>query len=145
VAAILPGEFAQEGWPPQRGEAVTVVGGRQAAELGVDEHHPSARLDGHVVDVEVARRVADAGDVQAVVAVVGGPGSQDVFEAPELVERGHPQSLAVAPQPHTSLERLLEHGEPAVGGDADQDELAALVRGDGQTDTLLGEPGRELT
>ena len=83
--------------------------------LRVDEHHPAARLDGDVVDVEVAGGVADAGHVEAVVALVELAGREHVLEAPELVERAQPQRLAVGPQAHAAVEGALEDGEPAVG------------------------------
>jgi len=81
---------------------------RQAAERGGHEYHPAVAVHGDVVNVEVARGVADLRDVQPVASLVDFAGPQRVLEAPQLVQGIHPQSLAVGPQPHAAAEGALE-------------------------------------
>jgi hypothetical protein len=50
----------------------------------------------------------------------------------------------VGAQAHGAVEGALDHGEPSVGLEADQEQLAGLVGGEGEAQPLLGEPGREL-
>ena len=144
MAAVLGGQPAQERRPPQRREAVALVERRQAAEARVDEDDPAAGLDGDVVDVEVAGGVADARDVEPIAALVELARPQDVLEAPELVERTHPQRLAVAPQAHAAVEGALEDRQRAVRAAAEEEQLADLVGREGQADVVVGQPAREV-
>ncbi len=70
MTAVFSGESAHEGRPPDRCEAVALRQGRQAIESRVDEDEPSARLFGDVMHVEVAGRVADAGDVELIASLM---------------------------------------------------------------------------
>ena len=144
VAAVLGGELRDEGRPPQRREAVRRARPRQAGEERVDEDRPPARVDRDVVDVEVAGGVAHLRHVEPVVARLRLARAEHVLEAPELVERAHPQRLAVAGQAHAAVEGALEDRQPAVGLQADQEQLAGLVGGEGEARALLGEPREEL-
>jgi hypothetical protein len=47
-------------------------------------------------------------------------------------------------QAHGAVKGALGHGEPAIGVQADQEQLAGLVGGEGEREALLGQPGREL-
>jgi hypothetical protein len=115
-----------------------------AAEQGVDEHRPAASVNCDVVDIEVARGPAQLGHVDAVVALVRLSGRQRILEPPELVEAAHYEPIRARPEAHAPLERAVEDRQPAIGLQAEQEQLAGLVGGEGEAGFLLGEPRREL-
>src|SRR5207248_10883112 len=98
-----------------------------------------------VVNVQVARRVTDLGNVQSIVALVQLARAQDVLEAPELVLGTRPQGLTVAPQSHAAVEGPFDHSQPAVWVPAQDEEFTCLVRSEGKADLLFGQPCRQVT
>lgn len=144
VAAILRCQLAQEGGPPQWCEAGLVAKRGQAAEAGVDEDHSAARLHRDVMDIKVAGRVTDSGHVEPIRAVVELARRQRVFEPPKLEDRTEPKCLAIAIQTHTTIEGAFEHRHPPIGLQAEEEELTRLIGREGQAETLLGQPGREM-
>ena len=103
---------------------------------------PSAR---DVVDVEIAGGVRQLGHVEAIVALVRLAGRQRVVEAPELVEGAHQQPLGAGPEAHAALEGAIEDRQPAVRLEAEQEQLAGLVGGEGEAYPLLSQPSGELS
>src|SRR5439155_1897137 len=101
-----------------------------------DEDQATPGLDRQVVNVEIAGGIAAARHVEAVAALVQLPRPEDVLETPQLVERTEPQGLTVAPQPHAAVEGAFEHGQPAIGMPAQEEQFAGLVGGEGQADPL---------
>src|SRR5215471_3923027 len=114
--------------------------GGQAAKLGVYEYDTAIGLNDDIVNVEVAGGVANPGDVETVVAIMEISGQEDVLETPELIERTHPQCLAIGPQPHTAVEGSFENTQAAVAVQPDKYQLAGLVGGAGQANPLVGQP-----
>jgi hypothetical protein len=72
-------------------------------------------------------------------------GLEQVLEAPELEGGAEPQRLAIAPQAHRAVEAAGVDREAAIELEADEEERAGLVGGEGQRCALAGEPGGELT
>src|SRR5262249_10238498 len=87
VTAVLSGGAARAGGPPQRREVAALAQRGQAAELGVHEYQPATGFHGHVVDIEIPRRVANPGNIEPITTLVQLAGAQDVLEAPELIQR----------------------------------------------------------
>ena len=116
----------------------------EAGEQRVDEHHAAVGHDRHVVDVEIARGPGELRHVEAIVTLMRLAGRQHVVEPPELVERREIELAAVRAEAHGPVEGALEDGEAAVGLEAEQEELAGLIGGEGQGQPLLGHPGGEL-
>jgi len=120
------------------------LGSARQGEQGVDEHHPAVGADREVVDVEVAGGPGELRHVEPVVALVRLAGLERVVEAPELVEGREVELAAVRGQAHGAVEAALEQGQPSVRLQAEQEQLAGLVGGAGESDVLLGQPGGEL-
>jgi hypothetical protein len=97
------------------------------------------------MDVEVAGGPGQLGHVDAVVALMRLARRQRIVEAPELVERAHQEPLRARPQAHAALEGAIEDRQLAVRPQAEQEQLAGLVGGEGEAEPLLGQPGGELT
>ena len=144
MAAVLRRQFTDERRFPHRPEAMPFAGGGETAEQGIDENHPAVGVDGDVVDVEIAGGVADLGNVEPVVALVCLSRCQRVLEPPELIQRGHPQTVTVRAQPHAAAEGALEDRESSVGLQPDQEQLAHLIGGERQAQPLLRQPRGEL-
>lgn len=102
-------------------------------------------VDRHVMDVDIAGSVADLGHEQPVMAAIGLAGGEHVLHPPDLVERTHPDRLAVRPEPHTAVEGAFEDRQPPVRVEADQKQLSRLIGRERQTDALFGEPVGELS
>ena len=132
VAAVLGRQPRDEARMPDRRKTVRGARPRQAGEQRVDEDGVAGGVERDVVHVDVAGDVAHLRDVEAVEAVVRLPGLQHVLEAPELIERAHPQRLAISAEPHAPLERALEDGKAPVGLEAEEEELARLIGGERQ-------------
>ena len=144
MTAIFRRQFAQKGWLPQWNKAVPLAGGRQATKQSVDEDDLTVGIDRYVVNVEVPRDVADLGDVDPVKPIHNLTGLQRIFETPELIQRRHPQRLAVTPQTEAAIEGPLEQRQSAIGLRTDQKELSRLVSRKRQAQLLLCQPGGEL-
>src|SRR4029450_3300411 len=56
----------------------------------------------------------------------------------------HPQALPIRPQAHAAVEGTLEDRQPAVRLQADEHDLAGLIRGEGERQVALAQPLREL-
>jgi hypothetical protein len=141
VRAILRGEAGDPRRAPEGAEAVGFADGGEAGEEGVDEDRAALTVDGDVVDVEVAGGVADRWDIKAVVAVVALARGEVILEAGELVVGGEPEGLGGGVQAHAAAEAALVDGELVILGEAQQEELAGLVGGEGEAEPLLREPG----
>ena len=144
MTAVLGGQLAQKRRAPQRLETVRLADGGQAAEQGIDEDQLAVGIDRHVVDIEVARGVADLRQVKRVVAVLGFALGEQVLETPDLVQAAHPQPVGCCAQTHAAIEAALECGEFAIALQAQKEQLADLVGGQRDGKLLLGQPGKEL-
>lgn len=144
VAAVLGRQPVDEGGAPHWPEAGMLGQRGQAVETGHHEDGPSILAGGDVVDVDVAGCVPAHRHVEGVVALPCLPGLEEVLEAPELVERGQPERASGSrAEPHRARKRPLVDREPAIGPEADQEELAGLVGGEGEARLRAGEPGGE--
>ena len=120
--------------PPPRREAGRAVERAEAGEPGVDDPELVAGAPGHLVDLDVARDVAGAGQEAGVVPAgrveLGGHG-RDVDEFPDLDLGADGQPVAGQGHAHRRLE-AAEVGVEVVPLVADHHELAGLVGGDQQ-------------
>ena len=133
VAAILGRQPVDERRAPDRREARALRQRRDAVEARGDEDRLAGFVRGDVVDVDVAGGVAGHRHHHRVVAVLGRPRLEVILETPKLVERGHPEcALGADAHPHAAGKAALEDREPTVGLEADQEELAGLVGGEGE-------------
>ena len=144
VTAVLWRQPGDEARLPDWREAVRLTGRCQAGEQRRCEQRAAMAANGNVVNVEIARGVADLRNIECVVALVHLAVGDGVLEPPELEERGHPQRLAIAGQSHAAVEVALMDRLSAVRLQADQEQLAALLGGEGQAQPLVRQPFREL-
>ena len=120
--------------PPPRREAGRAVERAEAGEPGVDDPQLSAGAPGHLVDLDVARDVAGAGQEAGVVPagrVELGRHGRDIDELPDLDLGADGQPVAGQGHAHRGLE-AAEVGVEVVPLVADHHELAGLVGGDQQ-------------
>ena len=135
----------RKGGAPQRLEAVAVADRGQAAEQGIDEDRSAVAVYRDVVDVQIAGGVADLRDIETIVVVLGFALGEQVFETPDLVEAAHPESVGRGAEAHAAVEGAFEDGQFAAALEAQEEEFADLVGGEGERDFLLGQPGQHLT
>ena len=134
VAAVGRLQRRDERRPPARREAGRAVERAEAGEAGVDDPELAAGAPGHLVDLDVARDVAGAGQEAGVVPagrVEPGGDGRDVDELPDLDRGADGEPVAVEGQAHRGLEGA-EVGVEVVPLVADHHELAGLVGGDQQ-------------
>ena len=117
---------------------------REATEESVDEHHSSRVLDRDVMNVDITGRVSDLRNIDAVKAIRRLSGFEDVFKAPELIERRHPNGLSIGPKSQTAIESPLEDRQPTVRLQAQEKDFAGLIGRERETDFGLRQPRREL-
>ena len=67
-------------------------------------------------------------------------GTSFVFQAPELVERTHPNRATVDAETHAAVECPLENRNTPINPSADQKQLACLIRRKCQADVLFFQP-----
>src|SRR4051812_30727418 len=69
-----------------------------------------------------------------------------VIEAEDLVMRGEQETAAIGgnANPHATRKRALEHRELAIRPDAEQEELAGLIGGEGQAAARYMQPLHEM-
>ena len=143
MAAVLGREPGDEGRLPERLEAVRLAGRRDAGEQRVGEDDAAVAVEGEVVDVEVAGVMGELRhDRPHRSRRVGAP-SRGIDEGGNLVHRCDGEAAAGDGHPHRPVERALEDRQ-AVGVRvaADEEDLAALVGGEGEAAAGLGEPAR---
>lgn len=144
MAAILGRQARDERRAPHRLERMDDAVRREARVLGVDEQEAPGGIDAEFVHVEVGHRLSPPRHEEAVEMLVGALiGAEDVLEAPDLRETGEEQGLAVAGHPHGAQEVALVQRQGSVGRHADEVEVAALVRREGERASMHREPLRE--
>ena len=146
MAAILRRQLADEGRLPERPEAVAVAYRRHAREQRVDEHRPAVGREGHIVGVDIA---GDPRRVRREDRVVGAgrlSRRHDVVEALNLVVRREREGAAARrhAKPHAAREAALEHRQPPVALQSDQEDLAGLVGGEGEARPHARQPLGEV-
>ena len=127
-------------------EAVPVADRGDAGEQGVDEDRPAVRAEADVVRVEIAGHPGRVRRVDRVEALrVRLAGRQDIVEALDLILGGEREAAPVGAdaEPHAAREAALEHREPAVRLDPEQEQLARLIGGEGEAAAGPGQPGGE--
>ena len=85
AAAILGRLLAQKRRPPKGREARALRQSGEAPKARGDEDDAASAVDGDVVDIEVAGREADLGDIKAIMTLVRLPGLKQVLKVPELI------------------------------------------------------------
>jgi hypothetical protein len=133
---------------------VTLADRGEAAEERVHEHRPAGAAlrdvvpavvrNGNVMDVDIARGPGELRHVEAVVPLMRLARRQCVGKLPELVEAAHQKPLGARPESHAALEGAIEDRQLAIRLEAEQEQLARLVGGEGEAGLLLGQPRREL-
>ena len=103
----------------------------EAPEEGSDENDSPVVFDSNVVYIDVAGRVADPRNEEPVKPIIYLAGLKTVFKAPELKRGRGPNRLAVAPEPHASIESSFENREFVVHPEPNQEELSRLVGAEG--------------
>ncbi len=109
MTAVFVSDLADEVRSPQRLAAQTLADGSQAIQTRRCKGHATSFLDDDIVEVQVASRVASAGNVERVVTFVFSSRRKRIFKSPELILRTHPQRRGVRPKPHRSIERALKN------------------------------------
>ena len=144
VAAVLGGEPRDEGRLPQRLEAVGDAHRREAGEFGVDEDHPAGPVDAELVDVDVAGGLGVARHVEPVEILVGPlVRGEHVLEPPDLEQRADIEPRRGRVDAHRAHVILLVEGDLAARQQADQEQLAGLVGGEGEAAAVARQPVAE--
>jgi hypothetical protein len=73
---------------------------------------------------------------------MGLPGLERVVEAPELEQGAEVERRRAGAEAHGAVEGALEDRQPSIGLQADQEQLAGLVGGEGEARSPLREPCR---
>src|SRR6201989_3030496 len=100
MAAILRRQARDEAWTPDRPEALPRRRPGQEGEQRIDEERPAVAVDTEIVNVEIAGRVSELRHIKAIIAVMDLARLERILESPELIERRHPERLAIGPQTH---------------------------------------------
>lgn len=66
-------------------------------------------VDTEIMNIEIAGRIGQTRYVQRVIALVVLAEVEAIFEAPQLLERAHPQRALVGDKAHAAIECSLEH------------------------------------
>ena len=114
MAAVFGGELADEGGLPEGCEAAARAERGEAGEAGVDEDDAAGGFDSQIVGVDVAGGVADAWDVDAVVAFMEFAIAKGVLESPDLEVAGEPERAGIVladAQSHAAGEGAFEDGD----------------------------------
>src|SRR5436189_2424358 len=90
MAAILRHHLAHKGWPPQRRKTRAFGERRQTVKAGGDKDDATILINGEVVDIEVASRMADLRNVETIVSLMKLPGLQQILKSPQLVLSAQP-------------------------------------------------------
>src|SRR5208337_5464569 len=105
----------------QRHETIGPAECRKARIERIDEHDAARSLDAEFVDVDIARHLRVAGNVEAVEALIRiFAGTQHVFEPPDLVEGGEVYAVGFGVHAHGAYEMALMERQPPVRQYADQ-------------------------
>jgi len=112
VATIFSGQPAEEWRFPQWYETVRVAELRETAEQCIDEDDATAGFNGNVMDIQIARRLAQLRNIHSVIAGCNLSQRQNILKSPQLIQRRHPQRLPVSLQAEASIERAFKNRQP---------------------------------
>jgi hypothetical protein len=141
VAAILGGQSRDKGRLPDRPEAVPQIKRGETGIAGVDEYHPARVVDADFVHVEVAgglRIARHEGEIERLVGDLAGP--KHILEPPELKLGGEVKPPGLPGETHRPVEILLVERNRAVALNADQEQLAGLIGGEGEAGAVAQQP-----
>ncbi|GIW41394.1 MAG: hypothetical protein KatS3mg076_1971 [Candidatus Binatia bacterium] len=144
VAAVLGREARDERRLPDGAKAVAGTRRGQATVERVDEHGATFAVDGQVVNVEVPGGVGDSRHVESVVTpVLFAPGER-VLETPDLVAGAHVEVVVLREKAHGPFEVPFEDRKTAVGFEAHEKKPVRLVGREGQAQSRIVEPRKEM-
>ena len=92
------------------------------------------------MDVEIARHIGHARPIDPVDAFATGQIAGVVGEAPELVQGGSPDLVAIGMDAHAARETVGGEAEISVRLHPDEEERALLIGRDSERDARFGQP-----
>lgn len=118
----------------------------EAREQRIGEDDSVVSVEAEVVNVDITGKVRDLRNIDRVVAVPGRGALAGIDERGDLVHRRDDQPGAGNRHAHWSVESPFKDRQSrGLAVAADQEDLAALIGGEGEATATLRQPRNELT